>query len=172
MHSRESSCRDWESRLQTVEVKYSTEFGKMNDEMQRLALWESELLTFESSLQAREQHLNTVERNLSEYLAPFNDSTVNGSQIIDSSILASPQAGNLLHSKLTDDQRRRLNAFATPILQRRSQPIMTPTDNNITNRKTTAATPTATATVLSPSVALYSPTQAEISFVDGTTTSP
>jgi len=74
-------------------------------------LWESELLTFQQSLHAREKHLSLVERNLSDYLSPFNDSTAG----VDSTVVGSTP--NKLHA-LSEEQRRMLRSIATPIIQR------------------------------------------------------
>lgn len=35
MLGRESACNEWESRLHTVEERYSDEFNKMTDEVRR-----------------------------------------------------------------------------------------------------------------------------------------
>jgi hypothetical protein len=117
-------------------------------------------------LHARENHLNLVERNLSEYLSPFNDSGVNASGAMDSSIIATPQ--NKL--ALTIEQRKMLHALTTPMRKLRQNMHITPSSNRADTNAGASATASASQLQqpqpqpLTPS-AVYSPTQAELSML-------
>ena len=77
MSARERSSSEWEGRLQVVEGRYEVEFVKVGEEVRRLQLWEAELLGLQEALGRRQEHLHLVERNLADYLSPFDQSSAN-----------------------------------------------------------------------------------------------
>jgi len=114
MSARESSASEWEARLKHVESEYSTEFTKMNQETSRLALWESELQSFQQSLFARERHIRLVERNLGEYLEPFDQSSIldlNASTNNASMLLMRQSQGM---AQREDDEQQNISVDETP----------------------------------------------------------
>lgn len=91
--AREAAAAEWESRLRAVEARYQTEFDNVSGEGARLTAWERELLEFQEALVRRENHLAIVERNLHEYLSPFDESVVGSVSVASSAGAAAGNAG-------------------------------------------------------------------------------
>jgi len=175
MSSRENAASEWESRLRVVESRYGVEFAKVSDECARLHAWERELLTFQQSLQEREKHVALVEKNLGDYLSPFDESVVGAS-----ALAASPLQAKHSHrtpQKLSAEARRTLHealtSSPTPHRYKGSPPVggasgearatsLAPPDS-IPKAARPAAESESGPNAPSPARSLYSPTQADIS---------
>ena len=76
MAAREAATAEWSARLATVETRYSVEFVRVSEECVRLQRWEDDLEARSQELHERQCHLEVMQRNLGEYLSPFEESTL------------------------------------------------------------------------------------------------